>query len=248
MKFQMIALCQITRGFIGRRKYCFLGLQPDKSSDMPTCREKLISYYFLRFKQDAIVTRQVVGKCLYFFSAESRGAGGKRGKNPFDPADTNPPGCFLCYLSPFLPLRFFPALPSPPHTTSGFTRHEIGQPNKANCRTFLAGWCRRRENEGVAAPLRAFACFSAVTLSWQSTGTRCCYRCRGSRASSASGSSRSLSSSKSPFISRSSLLSNERYATTNDADITLCLKWTLTNGAFSRLNLRRSLEESNWNN
>lgn len=90
----------------------------------------------------------------------------------------------------------------------GFTRHEIGRPNKANCRTFLAGWRRRRENEGVATPLRAFACFSAVTLPWQSTRTRCCYRCQGSRVSSARGSNRS-STSEFSFIPRS-LSSNER--------------------------------------
>lgn len=108
MKFQTIAPCQGTRGFIGRRKYCFLGLQPDKSSDMPTCREKLISYYFLRFKQDAIVTRRACWKMPLFLL---RGVGGKRGKNPFDPADTSPPGCFLCYLPPFLSLRFSPLLP-----------------------------------------------------------------------------------------------------------------------------------------
>lgn len=170
---------------------------------------------------------------LFLLRGVPEEAGGKRGKNPFDLADTSPPGCFLCYLPLFLSLCFFPLPLHPPRcTTAGFTRHEIGRPNKANCRTFLAGWRRRRENEGVAVPLRAFACFSAVTLSWQSTETRCCYRCRGSRASSAPGSSRSLSSPRSPFISRSSLPSNEKYATTNDADITLRLKWT--NGAFSR--------------
>jgi len=68
MKFQTIAPDQITRSSGERKKYCFLGLQPGKSSDTPTCREKLISYYFLRFKhrQGAIVTRRVAGKCLYF--------------------------------------------------------------------------------------------------------------------------------------------------------------------------------------
>lgn len=137
---------------------------------------------------------------------------GKRGKNPFDLAETRVRQ--VVFFVTFLSLLFFPSSPFPRTPPLGFTRHEIGRPNKANCRTFLVGWRRRRENEGVAAPLRAFACFSAVTLSWQSTGTRCCYRCRCSRASSAPGSSRSSSSS--PFISRSSSPSNERYATSND--------------------------------
>lgn len=143
MKFAAIAPGQISRSSIERRKYCFYGLQPDKSSDTPTCREKLISYYFLRFKhrQDAIVTRRTAGeKCLYFFSAESRGVAEKSFRSRRHESAS---------LFSLLPssLSFLSVLhPSPPaprraggNTAVGFTRHEIGRPNKANCRTFLAG-------------------------------------------------------------------------------------------------------------
>lgn len=216
MEFQAIAPGQITCSSIERRKYCFLGLQPDKSSDTPTCREKLISYYFLRFKHrlGAIVTRELLEN-VFISSPRSFEESRETWEKSF--RSRRHESVRLFSLLPFslsFPL-FFP-LPLTSCTTAGFTRQEIGRPNKANCRTFLVGWRRRRENEGVAVPLRAFACFSAVTLSWQSTGTRCCYRCRGSRASSAPGSSRSSSSSEFLFISRSSLSSNEKYATSND--------------------------------
>lgn len=143
MKFVAIfASGQISCSSIERRKYCFHGLQPDKSSDTPTCREKLISYYFLRFKhrQDAIVTRRATGENAFISSPRSPE---ESRRNPFDLADTSPPACFLCYrVLSFFPLCFTPrAAPrrAGGNTAVGFTRHEIGRPNKANCRTFLAG-------------------------------------------------------------------------------------------------------------
>lgn len=136
---------------------------------------------------------------------------------------------------------FFPSSRTP---TVDFTRHEIGRPNKANCRTFLAGWRRRRENEGVAVPLRAFACFSAVTLSWQSTGTRCCYRCRARGHPLLQAAAVHPARPSSVYLARSSSPSNESYAMSNDGYRARNMFWQTMH--FKRI--LQSSEEPNRNN
>lgn len=111
-------------------------------------REKLISYYFSRFER-AVSRRdrypdELRGSATFprIFLRRGVGPGEQREtvarKNPFDLADTISPGCPLCstrLLSLALSFlhRWYPSV------LVDFTRHEIGRPNKANCRTFLAG-------------------------------------------------------------------------------------------------------------
>lgn len=111
---------QIIYSFRRRRKYCLFGLQTDKSSDTSAPWK---AYLLLFSKVPTALRRDRYSskKYLYFFSAELRSVTGNAEKFFPISADAISPGCFVRH--PRSPIRLA-VLP-------GFTRHEIGRPNKA---------------------------------------------------------------------------------------------------------------------